>query len=100
MSRKLFWITILSYVCLCSLVICVMTGCQMDVGGHLGTKAFYPDTMGSKKLGDPRRPMYEQPGYTETAKMGGEVKDPSFRGMVVPSESHESRVREAKGGDQ
>ncbi len=58
-------------------------GCQIDVGGHVGTKLLYPEQIGETKLGDPRKPMYEGSGYTETTTTGGDVRTPGFKGMKV-----------------
>ncbi|MFM2357506.1 MAG: hypothetical protein RJA61_243 [Candidatus Parcubacteria bacterium] len=54
-------------------------GCQADVNLGLGGKFFYPDQVGEKKLGDPRKPMFEGSGYTERQTAGGEVKSVGFQ---------------------
>jgi hypothetical protein len=70
--------------CLIPIVILTcLTGCQWKTGGIISASLFYPDQIGQKKVGDPRRPMYEASGYTESDNAGTDaavVKD-GFRGM-------------------
>jgi hypothetical protein len=57
-----------------------LSGCQVDVSGAIGAKAFYPDRVGKESyLGDPRRPMYEGSGYAERHTAGGESGFQGFR---------------------
>lgn len=48
-----------------------MTGCQMDVGGSVSMKGFYPDKAGEKigTIGDPRKAQYA-PERTEGFNAG------------------------------
>lgn len=55
-------------------------GCQVDVSGAMGGKLFYPDSIGGKTIGDPRRPMYEG-NYSERHASGGEFGGAGFQGM-------------------
>jgi hypothetical protein len=60
----------------------LLTGCQMDVNGSLGTKMFYPDYVGKDKSGDPRKPMYSGSGFGERSTAGYESGvTPGFAGM-------------------
>lgn len=55
------------------LVLFLFTGCQVDVSGSVGYKAFYPDKGGSKDkdIGDPRKGMYDGSGFGESHTSGG-----------------------------
>lgn len=77
MTRKIWKMSVVLFFALC---FGGLVGCQIDLTSHLGSKAFYPDSIGDNKVGDPRRPMYEGSGYTE----GLELKTtgtPGFQGM-------------------
>lgn len=78
MTRKIWQLTVLFFLFLC---LGGIMGCQTDVTLGLGGKLFYPDQVGEKKLGDPRKSMFEGSGYTESLKSGGEMKVVGFRGM-------------------
>ena len=73
-----------------SVVVCILlfliflglsAGCQIEVSGAAGSKLFYPDNLGDKKVGDPRKPMFEGSGYTERHTSGGESNFSGFRGI-------------------
>ena len=44
-------------------------GCQIQMSGAVGAKAFYPDAVGTAKIGDPREGEYA-PGHAETNSAG------------------------------
>lgn len=47
-------------------------GCQISVSGSADSRAFYPDQIGDKKVGDPRKASYEGSGHTERNSAGFE----------------------------
>ena len=77
MNRKTKRLAVLVFVAMC---LGMNTGCQVDLTGHVGSKAFYPDSIGNTKIGDPRRPMYEGSGYGEGIEINTTGK-PGFQGM-------------------
>jgi len=78
MTRKIYQLSVLFFLFIC---LGGIIGCQSDINLGLGGKFFYPDQVGEKKMGDPRKPMYEGSGYTERETRGGEVAPVGFRGM-------------------
>lgn len=59
----------------------LMSGCQIDVSGGIGAKAFYPDNAGESRLGDPRRPMYDGSGYVDRHTAGNQSEFQGFKKM-------------------
>lgn len=61
------------FVAVFILAIGSLYGCQVDVSGAVGCKAFYPNKGGSadKDIGDPRKGMYDGSGYSESHTSGG-----------------------------
>jgi hypothetical protein len=58
-----------------------LTGCQVEVGGSVGSKLFYPDKLGKKEIGDPRKPMMSAPNYKERHISGSESANDGFPGL-------------------
>lgn len=59
----------------------LLTGCQLDLNGSMGTKVFYPDDLGQSKIGDPRKPMYSGSGFGERSTAGSDSGVQGFTGM-------------------
>ena len=56
-------------------------GCQVDVSGAIGAKAFYPNKAGGKDkdVGDPRTGMYDGSGYGERHSAGSDGGTEHFK---------------------
>jgi len=67
--KKVAWF---AFVFFAALALGGLVGCQVDVSAGLGSKLFYPDSVGNSKLGDPRKPMYDGSGYVERHTAGGQ----------------------------
>ena len=55
-----------------------LAGCQVDLSGSVGAKAFYPNKVGAQNdLGDPRKGAYDGSGYSEENSAGSVSGTPS-----------------------